>query len=95
MSWFKVLKFFTTKDFLLHFQKKLGGEVTGGSSKTGGGMRGYHTTSMNYVLHYPNGNIKVDTGKDGLYHVKVNGETVGSDYNLKSLIPAVEKHLEL
>jgi len=94
MTWFNVLKFMTTRDFLSHFQKILGGEITGQAKKTKGTGYGTGKTSINFALNYPEGHIKVDTARDGLYHVKVNGATIASDYNLKLIVPILEKHLE-
>ena len=88
-----ILKFFGPRQFLEHFQEKLGGEIYS-SHATGVRRR-----------RMPKGNpeLKLDYGKDflkvkshgGQYHISKRNAVIASSPSLKELVPIVERNLRL
>tara|TARA_R100000742_G_C4270902_1_gene89691 strand:- start:439 stop:942 length:504 start_codon:yes stop_codon:yes gene_type:complete len=94
MTWFNILKFYGPRDFMTDLQEMLGGEYHGGSNKK---VRGYSPqttkTSFNYYLQHRDGNIKLETMRDGKFIIRVNGEIVAREYSLKKALEIVKEHL--
>lgn len=84
----KILKFFGPRQFLEHFQEKLGGEIY--SSHKSSRAKG-------------NPELKLDYGKDflkvkshgGQYHISKKDAVIASSPSLKELVPIIERNLRL
>ena len=95
MTWFNILKFYGPRDFMTDLQEMLGGEYRGGSgSKRGKGLNKKPKTSFNYYLQHRDGNIKLDTMPDGKFIIRVNGEIVAREYDLRKALEIVKEHLD-
>lgn len=82
MTWFDILKFYGPRDFMTDLQEVLGGEIISSSRAKG----------IETVLQYSNGNIKLQTTK-GMYIIRVNGEIVTREYDLRKALKKVKEHL--
>ena len=84
----KILKFFGPRQFLEHFQEKLGGEIY--SSHTSSRAKG----NPELKLDYGNDFLKVKS-HGGQYHISKKDAVIASSPSLKELVPIIERNLRL
>lgn len=83
-----ILKFFGAREFLKHFQEKLGGEIY--SSHTSSRAKGQPELKLDYGKDF----LKVKS-RAGQYYISKRDAVIASNPSLKELVPIVEKNLGL
>jgi len=87
LGFYDVLKMLSPRQFLEGMQGIVGGEITGGYSKTSRGRQ-----SLSMTLTFDGGVLRV-RGAGGKFFVNLNGIAIGEDYNLTELRPITEEKL--
>jgi len=95
MGWTYILKsFFGPREFLEHFQEKLGGNIVSSESRshrTRSSKR--NRNSSETTLQHSNGFLKV-VSKGGKYYISKDNAVIVSGLSLKELLPIVENNLK-
>lgn len=83
-----ILKFFGPRQFLEHFQEKLGGDIY--SSHTSSRAKGNPELKLDYGEDF----LKVKS-HSGQYHISKKDAVIASSPSLKELVPIIERNLRL